>query len=70
MCKRNLGSNFDTFLSDDSLLEDTVATAVMRVIAWRLAVEMKAQHLTKQPMAKKMHTSRVALNLLLAETVR
>lgn len=68
MAKRHLGSDFDTFLSDEGMLEDAVATAVKRVIAWQIAEEMNAQHLTKQAMAKKMHTSRVALNRLLDET--
>lgn len=68
MAKRHLGSDFDTFLSDEGLLESAVATAVKRVIAWQIAEEMNAQHLTKQAMAKKMHTSRVALNRLLDET--
>lgn len=68
MAKRHLGSDFDAFLSDEGLLEDAIAIAVKRVIAWQLAEEMKAQHLTKQAMANKMHTSRVALNRLLDET--
>lgn len=68
MAKRHLGSDFDSFLSDEGLLEDAIAIAVKRVIAWQLVEEMKAQHLTKQAMANKMHTSRVALNRLLDET--
>jgi hypothetical protein len=68
MAKRHLGSDFDAFLADEGMLEDTIAVAVKRVIAWQLTEEMKAQHLTKQAMAKKMHTSRVALNRLLDET--
>lgn len=68
MAKRHLGSDFDAFLADEGLLEETIAVAVKRVIAWQIVEEMKAQHLTKQAMAKKMHTSRVALNRLLDET--
>ena len=38
-----------------------------RVIAWQIEQEMKAQNLNKTMMAKKMHTSRAALNRLLDE---
>jgi uncharacterized protein YaaW (UPF0174 family) len=68
MAKQHVGSDFDTFLADEGLLEDAVAIAVKRVISWQIDKEMKTQHLTKQAMAKKMHTSRVALNRLLDES--
>jgi DNA-binding Xre family transcriptional regulator len=38
-----------------------------RVIAWQIAQEMKAQQMTKTDLAKRMHTSRAALNRLLDE---
>jgi plasmid maintenance system antidote protein VapI len=40
---------------------------IKRVIAWQIAQEMQTQHLTKTALAKKMHTSRTALNRLLDE---
>lgn len=43
------------------------AVAVKRVIAWQIEPEMKVQNLNKTTMAKKMHTSRAALNRLLDE---
>jgi len=42
--------------------------AIKRVVAWQIAQEMKAQHLSKTALAQKMHTSRSALNRLLDET--
>ncbi|OYX58775.1 MAG: Fis family transcriptional regulator [Comamonadaceae bacterium 32-67-11] len=42
--------------------------AIKRVVAWQIAQEMKAQHLSKTALAQKMHTSRAALNRLLDET--
>ena len=39
-----------------------------RVIAWQIAEEMKAQQITKTELARRMHTSRAALNRLLDET--
>ena len=68
MKKENIGSNFDDFLQEEGLLDETNAVAIKRVIAWQIDQEMKAQNLTKSAMAKKMRTSRAALNRLLDET--
>ena len=66
--KKNIGSSFDEFLEEEALLDAATAVAVKRVIAWQIAQEMKAQHLTKSSMASKMQTSRAALNRLLDAT--
>ncbi len=63
--KRNIGSQFDAFLDEEGLLEDAQAIATKRVIAYQLAQLMKNQALTKMEMAKRMHTSRAALDRLL-----
>lgn len=68
MRAENIGSSFDEFLQEEGLLDDANAVAIKRVIAWQIDQEMKAQKLTKSAMAKKMHTSRAALNRLLDET--
>jgi len=67
MGKKNIGSSFDDFLKEEAMLEDATAVALKRVIAWQIAEEMKTQHLTKTELAKRMHTSRAALNRLLDE---
>jgi predicted XRE-type DNA-binding protein len=67
MSKIHIGSSFDDFLADEAMLEESTAVAIKRVIAWQIAQEMRAQHLTKTALAKKMHTSRAALNRLLDE---
>ena len=67
MSKKNIRSSFDDFLKEESLLESSTAIALKRVIAWQIAKEMKAQNLTKTELAKRMHTSRAALNRLLDE---
>ena len=67
MSKKNIGSSFDDFLQEESLLESSTAVALKRVIAWQIDQEMKAQKLTKTELAKRMHTSRAALNRLLDE---
>lgn len=67
MGKKNIGSSFDNLLAEDAMLEEVTAVALKRVISWQIAEEMKAQHLTKTELAKRMHTSRAALNRLLDE---
>jgi len=64
----HVGSDFDDFLTEEGMLEEATAVAVKRVIAWQIEQEMAAQHITKTAMAKKMHTSRAALNRLLDES--
>jgi DNA-binding Xre family transcriptional regulator len=67
MSKKNIGSSFDDFLQEESLLESSTAVALKRVIAWQIDQEMKAQKLTKTELAKRIHTSRAALDRLLDE---
>ncbi len=65
MSQRNIGTNFDTFLEDEGLLEETTVTAVKRVIAYQLAEKMAEDKLTKAEMARRMDTSRSSLDRLL-----
>ena len=65
MGKKNLGSRFDDFLAEEGLLEDVTATAVKRFIAFQLAEKMCADNLSKSEMARRMATSRSALDRLL-----
>jgi len=67
MAKKNIGSSFDDFLKEEAMLEEVTAVAMKRVISWQIAQEMRAQQLTKTALAKRMHTSRAALNRLLDE---
>lgn len=67
MGKKNVGGRFDDFLQEEAILEDATAVALKRVIAWQIAEEMKAQQITKTELARRMHTSRAALNRLLDE---
>ncbi|MGB5661527.1 MAG: helix-turn-helix transcriptional regulator [Thermoanaerobaculia bacterium] len=63
--KRHLGSDFEEYLEEQGVLEKTTAVAVKRVLAYQIAQAMKEQKLTKAAMARRMHTSRSALNRLL-----
>lgn len=63
-----IGTNFDDFLKEEGTFETTTAAAVKKALAWQIEEEMKAQNLTKTSMAKRMHTSRAALNRLLDDS--
>ena len=67
MKNQNIGSDFDVFLAEESVLEEVTAVAVKRVIAWQIAQGMKDQKLSKTALAARMGTSRAALNRLLDE---
>ena len=63
--KRHLGSSFDEFLEDEGLLEESTLEAVKRVLAWQITEAMKTGDISKVEMAKRMKTSRAALDRLL-----
>jgi antitoxin HicB len=65
MKQENIGSSFDDFLHEDGIYEVVTATSVKRVLARQIVHEMTNQHLSKTAMAKRMHTSRAALERLL-----
>jgi len=65
MAKRNIGSSFDDFLREENLLESATAVAVKRVVAYQLEKKMSESKLSKSEMARRMETSRSALNRLL-----
>lgn len=60
-----IGSDFDTFLDEEGILQETERMAVKRVLAMRILELMKEQKLSKSEMARQMETSRSALNRLL-----
>ena len=60
-----IGSDFDDFLREEGIYEAATAAALKRVLALQIEDAMKEQHLTKTAMAKRMLTSRAALNRLL-----
>ncbi|MEX0900332.1 MAG: XRE family transcriptional regulator [Gammaproteobacteria bacterium] len=65
MARRHLGSDFEQFLADEGLLDDVDAIAVKRYIAFQLARKMAQEGLSKSEMARRMTTSRAALDRLL-----
>ena len=65
MNENYIGSDFDDFLSEEGLLEEAETTAVKRVLAYQINELMEKQNLSKAEMARRMKTSRAALERLL-----
>ncbi len=65
MRKKNIGSTFDSWLRKEGLYEEVSATAIKRVVARQVEEAMHQKGLTKAEMARRMHTSRAALDRLL-----
>ena len=65
MNNQHIGSNFDDFLQQEGLLAEVEAIAIKRAIAIQIAELMKEYNLSKTAMAKRMHTSRSAIDRLL-----
>lgn len=64
---KHKGSSFESFLNEEDLLEEAEIIAIKRVIAHELKKSMSKQHMSKQDLADRMHTSRSALDRLLDE---
>ena len=62
------GRRFDAFLAEESALEEAALIATKRVLAWKVAELMKKQGVTKTILAKRMKTSRAALDRLLDDS--
>jgi antitoxin HicB len=65
MHKKHVGSTFEDFLRDEGTLEETTNRAIKRVLARQLRRLMAEQGLSKSEMARRMRTSRPALERLL-----
>ncbi len=65
MKKKNIGSTFDSFLREEGIYEEVTAVAIKRVVARQVEAAMKEKSLTKAEMARRMNTSRAALDRLL-----
>jgi hypothetical protein len=65
MKRKRIGSSFDSFLAEEGILAEVTAVAQKRVLAWQVADAMRRRHVTKAQMARRMRTSRAALDRLL-----
>ena len=65
MKKKNLGSSFDSWLREEGIYADVTAAAIKRVLSRQVEAAMKEKHFSKAEMARRMRTSRAALDRLL-----
>jgi antitoxin HicB len=67
MKKRNphIGSSLDQFLEEEGILEEARAVALKEALAWQVQKAMKKKKINKVEMARRMRTSRAALDRLL-----
>lgn len=65
MNEQHLGSTLDDFLVEEGLLAEAEAAAWKRVVAYQIAQLMREQNITKAEMARRMQTSRAAVDRLL-----
>jgi predicted XRE-type DNA-binding protein len=68
MNAQHIGDSLDDFLTEEDLLEDATVIAVKRTIVWQIKKEMELQNITKTNLAKRMKTSRNAVNRLLDDS--
>lgn len=59
------GSDLESFLSEEGILESATNLAVKRIIAWQLREAMERQGISKTDMAARMDTSRRQLDRVL-----
>lgn len=67
MSKKNphWGSTLDDFLHEEGIYDAAKAEAVMRVIVWQIAEEMRKQGISKTQLAERMKTSRAQVDRIL-----
>jgi predicted XRE-type DNA-binding protein len=61
----HIGSSLDDFLKEEGVLEETRALALKETLAWQVEQAMKKAKINKVEMARRMNTSRAALDRLL-----
>jgi antitoxin HicB len=65
MNEQHLGSTLDDFLAEEGLLAEAEVVAWKRVVAYQISQLMREQNMTKAEMARRMETSRAAVDRLL-----
>jgi antitoxin HicB len=63
--RTNKGSSFDEWLKEEGIYEEVTAAAIKRVLARQIKHAMEERRLSKSEVARRMHTSRAALDRLL-----
>jgi predicted XRE-type DNA-binding protein len=60
-----IGDKCDDFMKEEGLYDEAKKLAAKKLLAFQLEHALKSQNLTKAYMAKKMNTSRVAIDNIL-----
>jgi antitoxin HicB len=63
---RHVGSSLDDFLKEEGVLQETRAIAIKETIAFQIQKAMELDKISKVEMARRMNTSRAALDRFLA----
>lgn len=63
--KKHLGPKLDSFLQAEGILKKTEATAIKRNIAYQLLFILDENKITQAELARRMNTSKAAINRLL-----
>ena len=63
--KKYIGSSLDDFLEEEGILEEAEMVAAKRVLAFEIQQLMAQQRLNKSEMARRMQTSRTAVDRIL-----
>ena len=63
--QKYIGSNFDDFLNEEGILQETEAIAIKRVIAYELEQKMLEDNISVNRLAKELSTSRTAISRIL-----
>jgi predicted XRE-type DNA-binding protein len=60
-----IGSAFDDFLKEEGMKDEVENDSIKKIIAFQLQETIKVENLTKTELAKKLETSRAAVDRLL-----
>lgn len=62
---KHIGSNFDDFLEEEGILEETEEVVAKKIFVFQMGKEMKKQGVDKVELAERMETSRSAVDRIL-----
>lgn len=65
MDQMNVGTGLDEFLAEDGLLHYKEEITIKRSVVFQISQSMRQQKITKSEMARRMNTSRAAVDRLL-----
>lgn len=65
MTSIHIGSSLDDFLEEEGVLEEVIEVASKRVLVWQIEQIMNEKQITKTELARRMQTSRSAVDRLL-----